>query len=86
MPRLTGAELTRELLVLRPDLPVIIVSGFSSQLDGDRARALGAFDFLMKPFSNAQLADAVHRALKGGSRPVPVSGPARGVATPSPRA
>ncbi len=65
MPRMTGAELTRELLQLRTDLPVVMISGFSEQIDAERARELGARDFLMKPFSSVQLADAIRLALKG---------------------
>jgi CheY-like chemotaxis protein len=72
MPRLTGAELTANALALRPDLPVIIISGFSDQLDEEHARELGARDFLLKPFSNAQLADALRRALTTDATSSPV--------------
>jgi CheY-like chemotaxis protein len=63
MPKMTGTELVKELLRLRKDLPVIMTSGYSEKVDAERARALGARDFLLKPFSNAQLAEAVRLAL-----------------------
>ncbi|RWX48692.1 Response regulator receiver domain-containing protein, partial [Candidatus Electrothrix communis] len=42
MPKMTGDELTRRLLVLRPDLPVIICTGFSELIDEAKAQELGA--------------------------------------------
>jgi CheY-like chemotaxis protein len=50
MPHLTGIELVRELLKIRPDLPVILCSGFSGELAETRLEELGVRRFLMKPF------------------------------------
>ncbi len=46
MPGLSGADLARELLDIRPDLPIILVTGFSESLSKERVRALGIRDFL----------------------------------------
>lgn len=63
MPGLTGAELAREALALRPDLPVIICTGFSESIDQKQARDMGISEFVMKPVLMADLARAVRRVL-----------------------
>lgn len=65
MPGMTGDVLTMELRKLRPDLPVIITSGFSYVLTADRLAAIGAHTVLQKPVSLAALRVAVEAALSG---------------------
>jgi two-component system, cell cycle sensor histidine kinase and response regulator CckA len=64
MSELSGAELTELLLEIRPDLPVILITGFSEKIDEQKAKALGVREFIMKPFSLAGLAAAVNRLLE----------------------
>ena len=66
MPKMTGDELTRRLLALRPDLPVIICTGFSELIDEDKARELGARALMMKPLTKKELACAVRQVLDQG--------------------
>jgi CheY-like chemotaxis protein len=61
MPKMTGAELTVALVKIRPDIPIILCSGFSDQIDDTRARVLGAKIFLPKPYSRLDLAAALHQ-------------------------
>ncbi len=63
MPRMAGGRLAEELLKLKPGLPVILCTGFSEQVDANGARKLGLCEFLMKPFSVRDVADAIRRAL-----------------------
>lgn len=49
MPELTGVELTQKLLDLRSELPVILCTGHSEQVDEARARELGVRGYLTKP-------------------------------------
>jgi CheY-like chemotaxis protein len=42
MPNLTGDRLTREILAMRPEIPVILCTGFSEQISAESARDLGA--------------------------------------------
>jgi CheY-like chemotaxis protein len=63
LPGMRGHELTRELLALRPELPVLICTGYSEHLDEERAREIGARGLFMKPFDVAQLAEALRAAL-----------------------
>jgi len=63
MPRMTGAELARQLLEIRPGLPIILCTGFSEQIDGDKAKALGIRRFLMKPIKKRELAEMLRSVL-----------------------
>jgi PAS domain S-box-containing protein len=64
MPELTGAALVQEMLRLRPDLPVILYTGFSETIDEEQARALGVRDFALKPLSMRDLAERIRKVLK----------------------
>jgi DNA-binding NtrC family response regulator len=64
MPQLTGVRLAEELLRIRPDLPVILCTGFSERVDADGAQALGVRGFLMKPFSVRDMSEAIRKALE----------------------
>jgi PAS domain S-box-containing protein len=63
LPRMTGDELVRELLNIRPDLPVVICTGYSERIDDAGARAAGAKSLIMKPFSIMELGTAIRDAL-----------------------
>ena len=64
MPVMTGAALAQELRRLRPELPVILCSGFSHTMNADKAQALGLDAFLLKPFLHRDLGLAVHHVLE----------------------
>jgi PAS domain S-box-containing protein len=63
MPQMTGAKLVEEMLKVRPGLAIILCTGFSEVVNGEEARLLGVREFVMKPFSIAEIARAVRRAL-----------------------
>jgi len=63
MPEMNGLEVARQLRSLRPDLPIILASGFSSDLSRENLEANGICDLLEKPISRTALAEVVHRAL-----------------------
>jgi len=65
MPQMTGIQLAGELLKLRPNLPIILCTGFSEFIDSKKAKAVGIKEFLMKPFSKRVLAVTIRRALDG---------------------
>jgi CheY-like chemotaxis protein len=67
MPGLTGADLTREVLAVRPDLPVLMLTGFSETITRERARELGIREFLLKPILRRDLAAAIETALGRGN-------------------
>ncbi len=63
MPEMTGLELMHEILRLRSDLPVILCTGFSEQLDEESALKEGARHLLMKPVTCMRLAGSVRNVL-----------------------
>ncbi|MGE5740634.1 MAG: PAS domain S-box protein, partial [Candidatus Aminicenantes bacterium RBG_16_66_30] len=66
MPHLTGMKIAEEVLKIRPDLPIVLCTGFSEAVDARGARASGVREFLMKPYSVRQMAETVRRALGHG--------------------
>jgi len=63
MPNMTGDRLARELIAIRPDIPVIMCTGFSDQINADRAKQIGIKDFLMKPVVKTEMAKTVRKVL-----------------------
>ncbi|WP_319792480.1 PAS domain-containing hybrid sensor histidine kinase/response regulator [Desulfatibacillum aliphaticivorans] len=63
MPKMTGDELARELISIRPDIPIILCTGFSERIDADKAAALGVKGLLMKPIISLEMAEMVRNVL-----------------------
>jgi PAS domain S-box-containing protein len=63
MPIMTGDQLALELMQIRPDIPVIICTGFSSKVSEESALALGIKGFLYKPIVKVELAKTVRAVL-----------------------
>ena len=66
MPGLTGKELAREILARRPELPVIMCTGFSESMDRNQALELGIREYVMKPVVRQELAEIVRKVLDHG--------------------
>ncbi|GIX48914.1 MAG: hypothetical protein KatS3mg131_3125 [Candidatus Tectimicrobiota bacterium] len=71
MPELTGEALIQEVRRLRPELPVILCTGFSHTVDEDKARALGIDAFVLKPLVGQELARLLRQVLEGKRRAAP---------------
>jgi CheY-like chemotaxis protein len=65
MPDADGVEVLRELRQLRPDVPVIIATGYAPERASERIRARGVTGFVRKPYEPEALLDQVARALAG---------------------
>ncbi len=63
MPNLTGVELAKAVIALKPDMPVILCTGFSHLVDADTAKASGIRAFAMKPLTKSEIARAVRSVL-----------------------
>ena len=63
MPRLPGAELVRAAQQIRPDIPVIMASGYFRSEDYDAADRLGVRELITKPADFRELARVLHRIL-----------------------
>ena len=69
MPDLTGTDLAREILAIRPGLPIILISGFGQGMTFEQARTMGISACLMKPFSDKALSLTIQQVLKGEGAP-----------------
>ncbi len=65
MPDLTGTEFAREIRQLHPEIPIILMSGYSGPQLSERAQAAGVSDVLRKPLVRREIAEPVARALQG---------------------
>ncbi|UCD82410.1 MAG: response regulator [Desulfobacterales bacterium] len=63
MPNLTGEKLARQIMRVRPEIPVIICTGFSEQISEESARDLGISAFILKPLVLDKLARTVRSVL-----------------------
>ena len=63
MPNLTGDVLARALLEIRPDVPIILCTGFSHVISPEKAKAMGIRAFLMKPLLMKDLGKVLHEVL-----------------------
>jgi len=64
MPKMTGEKLAESILRIRPDIPVILCTGFSEVVDADKAKAMGIREFVMKPFTIKEMAETIRKVLK----------------------
>lgn len=63
LPGRSGLETLRALRAARPDLPVVMISGYATTANVDRMKEAGATAFLAKPFDVSELWTQVRRAL-----------------------
>lgn len=64
MPDMSGLDLAQTMKRIRPDIPIIICTGYSAVLTQDKLAALGVKEVIMKPMTMNQLAKAIHRELE----------------------
>lgn len=63
MPSMTGLSLSKELLRIRPDVPIILSTGYSERANKNIAKEVGIREFLMKPITQKELAETVRHIL-----------------------
>jgi len=64
MPQISGVVLAKKLLNTRPDIPVILSTGYSNVIDDQEAKNLGIRGLLLKPASIRELDAAIRKALE----------------------
>lgn len=64
MPQITGEQLSRELLRLKPNLPIILATGYSENISEENADSLGIRRFLRKPVKILTLVQTIQHILK----------------------
>jgi len=65
MAELTGLELSEQVKALRPDIPIILITGYSDQVSKDAAIIAGIDEYCMKPISMRELSIIVGKFLGG---------------------
>jgi len=63
MPEMTGADLAKAVIDIRPDIPVMLCTGFSEQIDERKSKAIGIRAFMMKPIIAEEMAETVRKVL-----------------------
>jgi signal transduction histidine kinase/CheY-like chemotaxis protein len=63
MPEITGVRLAEKILGMRPDVPVIICTGYSDMVSPEKVKAVGIKEILMKPLERKELAIVLRRVL-----------------------
>ncbi len=63
MPHLTGYQLAEKILEIRPDIPIVICTGYSDAIDSEAAIKLGVQELLMKPVNFNVLAQKIRKYL-----------------------
>ncbi|MBN1906237.1 MAG: response regulator [Deltaproteobacteria bacterium] len=63
MPKMTGAQLAKEFMKIRPDIPIILCTGFSDVISEEEAKAIGIKEFIMKPIVISDIACKVREIL-----------------------
>lgn len=66
MPNITGSELAQRMMQIRPDIPIILCTGYSNLIDEVSAKALGIKGFVLKPLNKNILANLIRKVLDVG--------------------
>ena len=63
MPGMTGCDLSRRILQIRPDIPIILCTGFSSIISEEKAKAMGIKWFALKPLAQKDITKLIQKVL-----------------------
>lgn len=63
MPKLSGANLAKEIITIRPDAKVILVTGYSSAISASQAKEMGIKEYIMKPIAPHEFSRIVRQVL-----------------------
>ena len=65
MPTITGTQLSEEILNIRPDIPIVLCTGFNAMTSPEAAKSIGIREFIMKPLTRRDVALTIRKALDG---------------------
>jgi two-component system cell cycle sensor histidine kinase/response regulator CckA len=63
MPNMTGDKLAREMMGIRPGMPIILCTGFSEHIAEEKVKKIGIREFVMKPLVMSDLSKTIRRVL-----------------------
>ncbi len=65
MPKMTGDKLAQEIMAIRPDMPVILCTGYSDLIDEESAKSMGIREYITKPVTIQSFGCTVRNVLDG---------------------
>ncbi len=63
MPNMTGDKLARELIRIKPEIPVILCTGYSARINQKQALTMGIRAFVSKPILRREIAETIRKIL-----------------------
>ncbi len=66
MPGMTGSDLARRIMQIRPFMPIILCTGYSNLISEEKAKSLGIKGFAMKPLARKSISGLIREVLDGG--------------------
>lgn len=67
MPNMTGTQLAGKLISIRPDIPIILCSGFPEKVCPEELKSIGIKEFIAKPISRKEIAKIIRKVLDKSS-------------------
>lgn len=67
MPKMSGEELAAEVMKIKPNLPIILCTGFSNKISEKQAKEMGIKEFCLKPLDRKHLANMIRKVLDENS-------------------
>jgi PAS domain S-box-containing protein len=67
MPGMIGSDMAQRMLQLRPDIPIILCTGYSNLISEEKAKSLGIKGFALKPLTKKNIASIIRKVLDQGS-------------------
>ena len=63
MPGMTGEQLVEKILEIKPNMPIILCSGFNAKMTEEHAKKIGVKNYLEKPLDKNQLSTTVRNTI-----------------------
>jgi DNA-binding NtrC family response regulator len=63
MPDMTGADIARRMIQIRPGIPIILCTGYSTVISDEKAKSMGIKEFAVKPLSKKNMAVLIRKVL-----------------------
>ncbi len=73
MPNMTGLELSKQLLSIRPYVPIILCTGYSETITKEKAKAFGISAFVMKPITMNEISKIIRQVLDKQASQKPIN-------------
>lgn len=67
MPQLSGPELVKEIQAIRPDVPIVMVTGYIRPSDLEHARNIGIQELIQKPNTGQEMSEVLHRVISSST-------------------